>query len=182
MNKKLTIIFIAASLVLALAGTAFASPQDPFITPDAQQGVLLIKAHDNEITIAKDGAGYNLHRFASLRLVVEAGQNDFDYFCGNTKYFVGNMLVKAGQTTTVTLQPGKCEEPTITTTTTNKSDVLSPADYQIMWSIGNADGWSCADHAYPPSWTAAQQSAYSDGYANGIAGYNAQPGQFCAKS
>jgi hypothetical protein len=181
MIKKAIFTLLAAGSVFALtlAGQALAAPQDADAMPTQQQGILLIQAQDNEITVAKDGTGYNIHRFSTLRLVVDAGQNDFDYFCGNTKYFIGNMNVQAGQTVTVALQPGKCEEP-ITTSSKPASDSLSPADYQIMWSIGNADGWVCALHATPAGWSKAQQSAYDDGYANGKAGYDVNNQTPCA--
>jgi len=55
--------------------------------------------------------GYNIHRNAVLRLVLNAGQNDFNYSCGDKQYFQGGVNVKAGQTTTVTLQPNGCVEP-----------------------------------------------------------------------
>ncbi len=177
MIKKILLTSMAALSLAAVAfpvvGNVLAAPQDPNAQPNANQGLLVLQTQDNEIAVAKDGQGYNIHRFSTLRLVVDAGQNDFDYFCGNTKYFVGDVKVQAGQTTTVTLQPGKCEEP-VTTTAGSSSDTLSPADYKLMWSIGNFDGWNCLSTppAQPPAWTAAQQSAYNDGYANGKAGWN----------
>jgi hypothetical protein len=174
MIKKISLtLFTAVSLFgLTLAGQALAAPQDPQAQPGKDQGVLLVQTQDNEITVAKDGEGYNIHRFSTLRLVVNAGQNDFDYFCGNTKYFVGNIKVQAGQTTTVALQPGLCEQPI--TTSSKADDSLSPADYQLMWSIGNFDGWNCitTPPAHPKAWSAAQQKAYDDGYANGELGWN----------
>src|SRR5258707_14041831 len=103
-----TLLTAGAMFALTLAGQALAAPEDAEAMPTKQQGILLIQAQDNEITVAKDGTGYNIHRFSTLRLVVDAGQNDFDYFCGNTKYFIGNMNVQAGQTVTVALQPGLC--------------------------------------------------------------------------
>jgi len=183
MIKKAIFTLLAAGSVFAmtLAGQALAAPQEITVVPGKGQGTLLIQAQDNEITVAKDGTGYNIHRFSTLRLVVDAGQNDFDYFCGNTKYFIGGMNVQAGQTVTVALQPGKCEEP-VTTSSKPASDSLSPADYQLMWSIGNADGWSCTTTppAHPKGWSAAQQSAYDDGYANGKDGWNFNnPGNLC---
>jgi hypothetical protein len=173
MFKKLSLIIIATALSLTVVGAAFAAPQDADATPTGSQGILLIQTQDNEITVAKDGQGYNIHRFSTLRLVVNAGQNDFDYFCGNTKYFVGDMHVQAGSTTTVTLQPGKCEQPITNTTDEN---ALSQEEYQLLWASGYTAGFFCSDPVLEITWTDAQLDAYYDGYGEGVTA----SGQVCA--
>src|SRR5574341_634109 len=102
MKRKLTTPIIFVCLVsLALVSAAFAAGPDPKAAPAPGQGTLEIKNLDHEVTVAYKGTGYNIHRFGTLRLAADAGQNDFDYFCGGLKYFVGDVKVAAGKTTTV---------------------------------------------------------------------------------
>jgi hypothetical protein len=166
MNKKLLVsMMLVASLVLGIVGMVSAAPQDPDATPGTGQGVLFIQTQDNEITVAKDGEGYNIHRFSTLRLVVNAGQNDFDYFCGSTKYFIGNVQVVAGETTTVMLKPGLCAEPVVSHVGSKSYNSFA---LQTAYTIGFLDGlyYGCQGQTpntnYSPN--AAEQSAYNEGF------------------
>ena len=74
-----------------------------------QQTLLRIRSDQNEYTIAKDGIGFNLHNFSILELPVNPGQNDFDFFCNDTKFFAGGIVVPEGHILTVDLVADGCQ-------------------------------------------------------------------------
>ncbi len=162
MKAKLAILItLVTVLSLALVGAGLAAGPDPEAQPGPGQGVLEIQTLDHEITVAYQGTGYNIHRFSRLRLAVNPGSNDFDYFCGNTKYFVGDVFVQAGQTTTVTLQPGECAEPVVSQP--GPVDLLA-----IAYNDGFADGSSCGVYQKFYSDDPDIQDAYVQGYHDGL--------------
>lgn len=166
MNKKLLVsIAMVVVLVVSMVGMVAAAPQDPDSMPGAGQGVLFIQTQDNEITVAKDGEGYNIHRYSTLRLVVNAGQNDFDYFCGTTKYFIGNVQVTAGETTTVMLKPGLCAEPVVGHTGSKSYDDFT---LQTAYTIGFLDGlyYDCQNQTPNTNYSPDPkiQGAYNEGF------------------
>jgi hypothetical protein len=73
------------------------------------QTALRLRSDDHEYTIAFQGVGYNLHTSSVLQLPVNPGQNDFDYFCNDTKYFAGGIQVPEGQVLTVDLVADGCQ-------------------------------------------------------------------------
>jgi hypothetical protein len=154
---------LTVGVSLLLAGAAVAAGPDPSTSAKPGQGTLAIVTLDNEITVAFQGTGYNIHRFSSLHLAVTPGQNDFDYFCGNTKYFVGNVHVAAGQTTTVTLQPGLCEQPVVSQPKAGPT----PTQLAQAQTDGFTDGLGCAKHNDSYSTDPALQAAYDSGYDSG---------------
>lgn len=80
------------------------------ISPDpGQQTLLRIRSDDHEYTVAKEGIGFNLHHFSVLELPVPPGQNDFDYFCNDTKFFAGGIVVPEGNILTVDLVAEGCQ-------------------------------------------------------------------------
>jgi len=173
MNYKIiTSVLLVCVLLIVGVGLVAAAPQDPAALPTSGQGTLLIQTQGNEITVAKDGVGYNIHAFSALRLVVAAGQNDFDYFCGNTKYFIGGVQVEVGQTTTVTLQPSLCVNPTVSQASSKSSG--SDAE-QAAYAAGFLDGLYSPDCQNPSpnanySSNLAEQAAYNEGYGEGFGG------------
>lgn len=162
-SKLLTLFSLVAMASLLLVGAAVAAGPDPATPAKAGQGTLEIVTQDHEITVAYNGTGYNIHRFSSLHLAVTPGQNDFDYFCGNTKYFVGGVQVAAGQTTTITLQPGLCEEPIVV----QPKPVPSPAELELAYIAGYEQGLVCGKYNASYSDDPALQSAYDAGYLAG---------------
>jgi len=79
------------------------------------QTALRLRSDDHEYTIAFQGVGYNLHKLSVLQLPVNPGQNDFDYFCNDTKYFAGGIQVPEGQVLTVDLVADGCQVVTAQT-------------------------------------------------------------------
>jgi hypothetical protein len=80
------------------------------ISPDpGQQTLLRIRSDDHEYTVAKEGIGFNLHHYSVLELPVTPGQNDFDYFCNDTKFFAGGIVVPEGNILTVDLVAEGCQ-------------------------------------------------------------------------
>jgi hypothetical protein len=161
MKRKLTTLIIFISLVsLALVSAAVAAGPDPKAVARPGQGTLEIKNLDHEITVSYNGTGYNIHRYATLRLAVEPGQNDFDYFCGGLKYFVGDVKVAAGATTTVTLQANGCADTLVSAPT-----ATPPTSQQLLdaYNEGFLDGFLCrAREAF--SSNPVIQAEYNRGY------------------
>jgi hypothetical protein len=164
-HRLFTIITVVALLAFGLVGTSLAAGPDPETPATASQGTLEIVTLDHEITISYMGTGYNIHRYSTLRLAVTPGQNDFDYFCGSTKYFVGGVAVEAGSTTTVTLQPGECDEPVV-----SDPQVIDPLAQ--AYADGYADGFNCNALNYWYSSDPDIFNAYANGYFDG---YGASP-------
>jgi len=161
MKSKLTLLVGLVALLLTMfVGAAVAAGPDPATPAKPGQGTLEIVTLDHEITVAYDGTGYNIHRFSTLHLPVAPGQNDFDYFCGNTKYFVGGVQVVAGQTTTITLQPGLCQEPVVS----QPKAPPSPAELELAFEAGYLDGLTCGKPNYSFSTDPALQAAYNSGF------------------
>jgi hypothetical protein len=165
-TRSLTILITLVSLVsLALVSTAVAAGPDPKATPLPGQGTLEIQNLDHEITVTYRGTGYTLHRHGVLRLAVDAGQNDFDYFCGGHKYFVGDVKVAARGTTTVTLQADGCADTVVNAPAPAPPTAL---ELQQAYNDGFSNGFFCQTRETNYSSNPLIQAEYDRGYTAGF--------------
>jgi hypothetical protein len=168
MKHKLIILTTLGALIsLALVSAAAAAGPDPRAIPGSGQGTLEIKNLDHEITVAFQGTGYTLHRFGTLRLAADAGQNDFDYFCDGKKYFMGDVNVTAGKTTTVTLRAAGCASTTVNAPAAGPA-LPSAAEFDMALDAGFNDGFFCQTRNTSYSSNPLLQAEYNRGYDAGF--------------
>lgn len=176
MKTKLTTIITFISIVsLAFAGAALANPNatgpEPNGAVQAGQGVLQFKSLESELTVVYEGRGYNLHKNSTLDLPVNPGVHNFDFFCGLSKQFVGGIVVVAGKTTTITLEPNRCAQPIVEgpSAPSGSGGPTAEQAYAAGYEAGYALGSACIGEVSPPLYSSdpGLQAAFEEGFENG---------------